>query len=155
MHSLYGLRDMTWSAWSRSCGTICARHPSGVTILCAGMQLIQGKLADMYTVTAATRAFVYKTAAEADAGRADRKDCAAVILYAAEHATRMALDAIQVSNAGPHAPQADMQGEGAADAHNDATHCERLILAFLQSLCCLLPDAWCCRLALAHPMVGR
>ena len=62
----------------------------------AGLQLIQGKLADMYTVTAATRAFVYKTAAEADAGRADRKDCAAVILYAAEHATRMALDAIQV-----------------------------------------------------------
>lgn len=50
----------------------------------------------MYTVTAATRAFVYKTAAEADAGHADRKDCAAVILYAAEHATRMALDAIQV-----------------------------------------------------------
>ncbi|CAL5220408.1 g2419 [Coccomyxa viridis] len=59
-------------------------------------QLIQGKLADMYTVTAATRAFVYKTAAEADAGRADRKDCAAVILYAAENATRMALDAIQI-----------------------------------------------------------
>ena len=51
----------------------------------------------MYTVTAATRAFVYKTAAEADAGMANRKDCAAVILYAAEHATRMALDAIQVS----------------------------------------------------------
>ena len=50
----------------------------------------------MYTVTAATRAFVYKTAAEADAGMASRKDCAAVILYAAEHATRMALDAIQV-----------------------------------------------------------
>ena len=50
----------------------------------------------MYTVTAATRAFVYKTAAQADAGMANRKDCAAVILYAAEHATRMALDAIQV-----------------------------------------------------------
>ena len=61
------------------------------------MQLIQGKIADMYTVTSATRAFVYKTAAEADAGMADRKDCAAVILYAAEHATRMALEAIQVS----------------------------------------------------------
>ena len=52
----------------------------------------------MYTVTAATRAFVYKTAAEADAGMADRKNCAAVILYAAEHATRMALDAIQVEH---------------------------------------------------------
>ena len=62
------------------------------------LQLIQGKIADMYTVTAATRAFVYKTAAEADAGMANRKDCAAVILYAAEHATRMALDAIQVEH---------------------------------------------------------
>ena len=61
-------------------------------------QLIQGKIADMYTVTGATRAFVYKTAAEADAGMANRKDCAAVILYAAEHATRMALDAIQVKH---------------------------------------------------------
>jgi alkylation response protein AidB-like acyl-CoA dehydrogenase len=50
----------------------------------------------MYTLTAATRAFVYRIAAEADAGRANRKDCAAVILYAAETATRMALDAIQV-----------------------------------------------------------
>ena len=62
------------------------------------LQLIQGKIADMYTVAAATRAFVYKTAAEADAGMANRKDCAAVILYAAEHATRMALDAIQVKH---------------------------------------------------------
>ncbi|DBA72219.1 hypothetical protein WJX79_003846 [Trebouxia sp. C0005] len=59
-------------------------------------QLVQGKLADMYTVTQATRAFVYKTAEAADQGRADRKDCAAVILYAAEHATKMALDAIQL-----------------------------------------------------------
>ena len=39
---------------------------------------------------------MYRTAAAADAGKADRKDCAAVILYAAEAATRMALDAIQV-----------------------------------------------------------
>lgn len=60
------------------------------------MQLVQGKLADMYTVTQATRAFVYKTAEAADQGKADRKDCAAVILYAAEHATKMALDAIQL-----------------------------------------------------------
>lgn len=50
----------------------------------------------MYTATAATRAFVYRTAVDADAGRANRKDCAAVILYAAETATRLALDAIQV-----------------------------------------------------------
>ena len=44
----------------------------------------------------ACRAFIYRTAEQADAGKADRKDCAAVILYAAEAATRMALDAIQV-----------------------------------------------------------
>ena len=59
-------------------------------------QFIQGKLADMYAETAATRAFVYSVARAADAGRVDRKDCAAVILYAAERATRMALDAIQI-----------------------------------------------------------
>jgi isovaleryl-CoA dehydrogenase len=59
-------------------------------------QLIQGKLADMYTVTKATRAFVYETARQADLGKADRKDCAAVILYAAERATHAALDAIQI-----------------------------------------------------------
>ena len=50
----------------------------------------------MYTTTRATRAFVHATARAADAGRANRKDCAAVILYAAEAATRMALDAIQL-----------------------------------------------------------
>ena len=59
-------------------------------------QLIQGKLADMYAITKATRAFVYETARQADAGKADRKDCAAVILYAAERATHAALDAIQI-----------------------------------------------------------
>ncbi|KAI7841634.1 hypothetical protein COHA_004654 [Chlorella ohadii] len=59
-------------------------------------QLIQGKLADMYAATQATRAFVHQAARDADAGRANRKDCAAVILYAAENATRMALDAIQI-----------------------------------------------------------
>ena len=59
-------------------------------------QLVQGKLADMYASTRAVRAFVHATAAAADAGRANRKDCAAVILYAAEAATRAALDAIQV-----------------------------------------------------------
>ena len=47
-------------------------------------------------VAQACRAFIYRTAQQADEGKADRKDCAAVILYAAEAATRMALDAIQV-----------------------------------------------------------
>ncbi|KDD71878.1 acyl-CoA dehydrogenase, partial [Helicosporidium sp. ATCC 50920] len=59
-------------------------------------QLVQGKLADMYADTAATRALVGAVAAQADAGRADRKDCAAAILYAAERATKAALDAIQI-----------------------------------------------------------
>lgn len=59
-------------------------------------QLVQGKLADMYTVCQASRAYVSWVAAEADAGRATRQDCASVILYTAEQATRVALDAIQV-----------------------------------------------------------
>ncbi len=62
----------------------------------ASFQLIQGKLADMYARLQACRAFVHRAANEADMGRADRKDCAAVILYCAETATQTALDAIQV-----------------------------------------------------------
>lgn len=58
-------------------------------------QLMQGKLADMYTNMQASRAFVYSVARMCDAGHADRKDCAAVILFAAENATQMALQAIQ------------------------------------------------------------
>lgn len=50
----------------------------------------------MYTVTQAARALVYQTATAADLGHANRKDCAAAILYAAEHSTQIALDAIQV-----------------------------------------------------------
>mmetsp|Transcript_58674 Transcript_58674/g.187098 ORF Transcript_58674/g.187098 Transcript_58674/m.187098 type:complete len:180 (-) Transcript_58674:618-1157(-) len=59
-------------------------------------QLVAAKLADMYTQTSAARSFVYTTARNCDRGRGSRKDCAAVILYCAERATRMALDAIQV-----------------------------------------------------------
>lgn len=50
----------------------------------------------MYTITKASRAFLHQTAEEADRKKPDAKDCAAVILYTAERATRMALDAIQV-----------------------------------------------------------
>jgi alkylation response protein AidB-like acyl-CoA dehydrogenase len=60
------------------------------------MQLIQGKLADMYTSCQASRAYVHWVATQADAGRATRQDCASVILYTAERATQVALDAIQV-----------------------------------------------------------
>ncbi|MDO2953654.1 isovaleryl-CoA dehydrogenase [Aeromonas simiae] len=59
-------------------------------------QLVQGKLADMYTRLISARALVYAVARDCDAGRPRRKDCAAAILYAAENATQMALDAIQL-----------------------------------------------------------
>lgn len=59
-------------------------------------QLIQGKLADMYTTLNACRAYVYAVATACDRGETTRKDAAGCILYAAERATRMALDAIQI-----------------------------------------------------------
>ncbi|EPD0964853.1 isovaleryl-CoA dehydrogenase [Vibrio vulnificus] len=59
-------------------------------------QLVQGKLADMYTQMNAARSYVYTVAAACDRGEVTRKDAAGVILYSAELATRMALDAIQL-----------------------------------------------------------
>jgi len=58
-------------------------------------QLMQGKLADMYTGLSATRAYVYSVARACDRGQTTRKDAAGAILYAAERATQMALEAIQ------------------------------------------------------------
>lgn len=58
-------------------------------------ELMQGKLADMYTALNATRAYVYAVAKACDRGRSTRKDAAAAILFAAERATWMALEAIQ------------------------------------------------------------
>ena len=58
-------------------------------------QLMQGKLADMYTTMNAARAYVYTVAKACDRGRTTRKDAAGAILYAAEKATWMALEAIQ------------------------------------------------------------
>ena len=58
-------------------------------------QLIQGKLADMYTTLSACRAYVYAVARQCAAGKTARKDAAGAILYASERATQMALDAIQ------------------------------------------------------------
>jgi isovaleryl-CoA dehydrogenase len=58
-------------------------------------QLMQGKLADMYTSMSASRAYVYAVARACDSGRITRKDAAGAILYAAEAATQMALQAIQ------------------------------------------------------------
>ncbi|MFM7344600.1 MAG: isovaleryl-CoA dehydrogenase [Tagaea sp.] len=59
-------------------------------------QLVQGKLADMYTTTNACKAYVYAVAKACDAGKTTRKDAAGAILYAAEKATQVALDAIQL-----------------------------------------------------------
>jgi isovaleryl-CoA dehydrogenase len=58
-------------------------------------QLMQGKLADMYTELSASRAYLYAVATACDNGRESRKDAAGVILYASERATQMALQAIQ------------------------------------------------------------
>jgi isovaleryl-CoA dehydrogenase len=59
-------------------------------------QLVQGKLADAYAVLNASRAYLYTVARACDRGESTRKDAAAVILYTAEAATKMALDAIQL-----------------------------------------------------------
>jgi isovaleryl-CoA dehydrogenase len=59
-------------------------------------ELVQGKLADMYTGLNACRGYVYAVARAADNGQTSRKDAAGALLFAAEHATRMALDTIQL-----------------------------------------------------------
>jgi isovaleryl-CoA dehydrogenase len=58
-------------------------------------QLMQAKLADMYTAMNASKAYVYAVARACDRGQATRKDAAGAILYAAEQATQTALEAIQ------------------------------------------------------------
>lgn len=58
-------------------------------------QLLQGKIADMYTKLISSRALVYAVGKALDNGERDNKDCAASILFAAENATQVALDAIQ------------------------------------------------------------
>lgn len=59
-------------------------------------QLVQGKVADMYTEMNASRAYVYTVAKACDRGQTTRKDAAGAILFAAEKATKLALDAIQI-----------------------------------------------------------
>ena len=58
-------------------------------------QLMQGKVADMYVALNACRAYVYAVAASCDRGETTRKDAAGCILYSAEMATKLALEAIQ------------------------------------------------------------
>ncbi|XP_022315157.2 isovaleryl-CoA dehydrogenase, mitochondrial-like isoform X1 [Crassostrea virginica] len=59
-------------------------------------QMIQAKMANMYTTLNASRSYVYNVARSLDRGERQNNDCAAVILYTAEAATQMALDAIQI-----------------------------------------------------------
>ncbi|SAL94896.1 hypothetical protein [Absidia glauca] len=69
------------------------RKQFGVPI--GSFQLLQGKVADMYTKLNASRAYVYAVARACAQGNVSNKDCAGVILYSAERATEVALDAIQ------------------------------------------------------------
>jgi len=59
-------------------------------------QILQGKLADLYTIMNAAKAYVYAVAAACDRGETTRKDAAGAILFASERATWMALEAIQI-----------------------------------------------------------
>lgn len=59
-------------------------------------QLVQGKVADMYVTMNATKSYVYAVAKACDRGETTREDAAGAILYAAENATKIALDAIQL-----------------------------------------------------------
>lgn len=59
-------------------------------------QLIQGKMADMYTTLSACRSYLYSVARACDQGVISSKDCAGVILYCAEKATQIGLDSIQI-----------------------------------------------------------
>ena len=59
-------------------------------------QLVQGKLADMYSTMNAARAYVYAVAAACDRGETTRKDAAGCVLFSAEKATQCALDALQL-----------------------------------------------------------
>ncbi|KAL5655593.1 hypothetical protein ACJX0J_034912 [Zea mays] len=61
-------------------------------------QFIQGKMADMYTSLQSSRSFVYSVARDCDNGKVDRKDCAGVILFAAENATQVALQVKPLSS---------------------------------------------------------
>ncbi|KEA63409.1 Isovaleryl-CoA dehydrogenase [Marinobacterium lacunae] len=59
-------------------------------------ELVQGKLADMYTLMNASKSYIYTVSRAAERGETSRKDCAGAILYSAENATKLALDAIQL-----------------------------------------------------------
>lgn len=61
----------------------------------ASFQLIQEKMATMYTKLSSSRSYTYSVARACDQGHVNREDCAAVVLFTSENATQVALDAIQ------------------------------------------------------------
>jgi isovaleryl-CoA dehydrogenase len=84
------------SAWCCPAAVPYARERRQFGQPIGAFQLVQGKLADMYTTMNAARAYVYAVAAACDRGETTRKDAAGCILYSAERATQIALDAIQL-----------------------------------------------------------
>ena len=69
------------------------RHQFGQSI--GTFQLMQGKIADMYTKLSASRSLVYAVARACDSGHVSRRDCAGAILYSTEKAVEVALEAMQ------------------------------------------------------------
>ena len=100
---------MSGSTTSASCSRRAARHRAGGArpwlpysrerrqfgVAIGSFQLVQGKLADMYAAST-PRAYVYAVAGACDRGETTRRDAAGAILLAAETATRIALDAVQL-----------------------------------------------------------
>ena len=82
------------AAFEQSSHYIRERKQFGSPI--GSFQLMQGKIADMYTHFLASRAYLYATASACDMGSIERKQAASVILFTAEKATQCALDAIQI-----------------------------------------------------------
>ncbi|KAH9818743.1 acyl-CoA dehydrogenase/oxidase [Melampsora americana] len=70
------------------------RHQFGKPI--GSFQLMQGKIADMYTKISASRSYVYSVAKACDEGKISRRDCAGVILYTSDRALEVAIDAMQM-----------------------------------------------------------
>ncbi|KAL6739913.1 hypothetical protein Aduo_013311 [Ancylostoma duodenale] len=73
-----------------------AHHREAFGTQIGTFQLIQGKMADMYTTLNACRSYLYTVAKAADEAHVSNKDCAGVILYLAEKCTQVCLDAIQI-----------------------------------------------------------
>ncbi|KAI8988735.1 acyl-CoA dehydrogenase/oxidase [Pilobolus umbonatus] len=89
----YSLTSLMQAALDVTVPYVHERKQFGIPI--GEFQLVQGKLADMYTKMNASRAYVYAVGRACDQGKISNKDCAGAILYSAERATEVALDAIQ------------------------------------------------------------